>query len=230
MKFDNKCGTILLVSSQLVSFLATGEPAFSQTPTGAPAPVNSAGSPNLLLPSAEECLNRVRGFEPTLLNLRETAKSAITAIIPDPVAYEKTLPPIDKVIADKDAKNLRNFGGLSEAYYFAGNPEKGKVLFTKFETGAKTLLPADDTFPGLVKSDIGLYFFFEKNYAASENYISDALTKLEPHLTAANSNNILSAYMTLSLIYDKSGKKEKALEFAKKAVALAIRQRQEPMK
>lgn len=230
MKFHKKRGAIILLSSQLICFLAADRHAFAQTPTGAPAPVNTGSVPSLTLPSAEECLTRVRGFEPTLLNLRETAKSAISAIIPDPVAYEKTLPPIEKVISDKDAKNLRNFGGLSEAYYFAGNAAKGKELFAKFESGAKTLIDSSDPFPGLVKGDIGLYYFFEKNYDDAEKYISDALARIEPHMTMANSNNILSSYMTLTLIYDKAGKREKALEYAKKAVALAIKQRQEPIK
>ncbi len=58
----------------------------------------------------------------------------------------------------------------------------------------------------------------------------DALKTLEPHLTVANSNNVLSSYMCLALIYDKSGKKEQSLEFAKKAVDLAVKQRQEPIK
>ncbi len=70
-------------------------------------------------------------FEPTLMRLEDTCKSTISAIIPDPVAYEKTLPSIDKVIADKDSKNFRNYGGLSEAFYYAGDKAKGKELFSK---------------------------------------------------------------------------------------------------
>ncbi len=92
------------------------------------------------------------------------------------------------------------------------------------------MLNSDDTFPGLVKGDIGLLFFFENNYADAEEYVVDALKKVEPHLTAANSNNVLSSFMCLALIYDKTGNKDKSLEYAKKAVDLAIRQRQEPLK
>lgn len=210
-------------------------PALSQTPTAAPPATPTTITPaqaptKLVAPSAEECLVRVRGFEPTLMRLKETCKSTLSAIIPDPAAYEKTLPAFDKVIAEKDAKNLRNYGGLSEAFYYAGDKEKGKELFSKFEANAVSLLGAEDTFLGLVKGDIGLLFFFENNYPDAETYVLDALTKVEPHMTAANSNNVLSSYMCLALIYDKTSKNEKALEFAKKAVELAIKQRQEPMK
>jgi tetratricopeptide (TPR) repeat protein len=228
----------IAVALFVCSFVST-VPALSQTPTVAPpatpttitpSQAPTQAPPKLVAPSAEECLVRVRGFEPTLMRLKETCKSTLSAIIPDPVAYEKTLPAFDKVIAEKDAKNLRNYGGLSEAFYYAGDKEKGKDLFSKFEANAVSLLGAEDTFLGLVKGDIGLLFFFENNYPDAETYVLDALTKVEPHMTAANSNNVLSSYMCLALIYDKTSKNDKALEFAKKAVELAIRQRQEPMK
>lgn len=210
--------------------------AVAQTPAISPPSLPSVIPPKqepptgakLTTPSPEECLRRVRGFEPTLQRLREGCKSTLAAIIPDPMAYEKTLPPFDKVVADKDLKNLKNYGGLSEAFYYAGNAEKGKELFSQFEKNA-ALLGSDDTFLSLVKGDIGLLFFFDKNYTDAEPMILDSVKNIESHMTAANSNNVLSAYMCLSLIYDKTGKTEKSLEYATKAVDLAIRQRQEPM-
>ncbi len=223
----------------VVSFfacLSVSPAAFSQAssiaPTQSPSisPTQAKTPQKLVAPGPEECLVRVRSFEPTLMRLKDTCKSTISAIIPDPVAYEKTLPAIDKVIADKDVKNFRNYGGLSEAFYYNGNATKGKELFSKFETNAVSLLGAEDTFLGLVKGDIGLFFFFENNLPEAEKYIVDALKRVEPHMTASNSNNILSSYMCLTLIYDKTNEKEKALQYAKKAVDLAIKQRQEPMK
>src|SRR5690242_2626561 len=99
--------------SLFVCLAVSSSPALSQTPSVAPPAEPKAVTPaqpptKLVAPSAEECLVRVRGFEPTLMRLKETCKSTISAIIPDPAAYEKTLPAFEKVIADKDAKNLRN--------------------------------------------------------------------------------------------------------------------------
>ncbi len=231
--FGENCALMIL---QIICIISSTAPALSQASAIAPvqtpsiSPTQATSAQKLVAPTPEECLVRVRSFEPTLMRLKDTCKSTISAIIPDPVAYEKTLPAIDKVIADKDSKNFRNYGGLSEAFYYAGDKAKGKELFSKFEANAVNVLGAEDTFPGLVKGDIGLLFFFENNYADAEEYIVDALKKVEPHLTAANSNNVLSSFMCLALIYDKTGNKEKSLEYAKKAVDLAIRQRQAPLK
>lgn len=238
MKFDLNCRNLVLFSAPLI-LVASGCPAFSQTPIAAPpAKAEAPAKPTqpaaidpskLTLPPPEECLRRVLGFEPTLLKLKETCKSTINAIIPDAIEYEKTLPPIEKVIADKDAKNLRNYGGLSEAFYFNDNAVKGAQLFSKFESNAPEILGAHDTFLGLVKGDIGLYYFFQSDLGTAEKYILDAVSKLEPYITAANSNNVLSSYMALAIIYDKSGKNDKALEYATKAVNLSIKQRQAPV-
>lgn len=239
MKSELKCRILIVIGAPLL-MVASSSPTFAQTPIAAPTgAVEAASKPaqgtsidpaKLTLPPPEECLRRVRSFEPTLLKLKETCKSTINAIIPDAAAYEKTLPPIEKVIADKDAKNLRNYGGLSEAFYFNDNAVKGKELFSKFEMNAPEILGAHDTFLGLVKGDIGLYYFFQSDLGTAENYILDAVSKLEPYITAANSNNVLSSYMALAIIYDKSGKNEKALEYATKAVDLSIKQRQAPVK
>ncbi len=226
----------VLIISMIICIASSMAPAFSQASAIAPAqppsisPTQATSAQKLVAPTPEECLVRVRSFEPTLMRLKDTCKSTISAIIPDPVAYEKTLPAMDKVIADKDLLNFRNYGGLSEAFYYAGDKAKGKELFSKFEANAATVLGPEDTFAGLVKGDIGLLFFFENNFTDAEKYVVDALNKVEPHLTAANSNNVLSSFMCLALIYDKTGNKEKSLEYAKKAVDLAIKQRQEPMK
>lgn len=219
----------LSVSLAFAFSLASSLSAFAQSTPASPAAAASDPA-KLTLPEPAECLRRVRGIEITLLNLKETCKGTINAIIPDAVAYEKTLPPIDKVIADKDAKNFRNYGGLSEAFFYNDNPEKGKELFSKFEENASSILGAEDTFLGLVKGDIGLYYYFQNDFANAETYILDAVSKLEPHLNAANSNNVLSSYMALCLIYDKAGKQDKALSYATKAVDLSIKQRQAPVK
>lgn len=219
----------LSVSIALAFSLFPSLSAFAQSTTAAPAAA-AIDPAKLTLPDPAECLRRVRAFEPTLLNLKDTCKGTINAIIPDAAAYEKTLPPIDKVIAEKDAKNFRNYGGLSEAFYYNDNADRGKELFSKFEANAESILGAEDTFLGLVKGDIGLYYYFQNDFANAETYILDAVSKLEPHLNAANSNNVLSSYMALCLIYDKAGKQDKALAYATKAVDLSIRQRQAPVK
>ena len=140
MKFALNCRNLVLIAAPMIVFASRGA-AFAQTPIATPpATAEGAATPaqsaaidpaKLKLPPPEECLRRVRSFEPTLLKLKETCKSTINAIIPDAAAYEKTLPPIEKVIADKDARNLRNYGGLSEAFYFNDNAVKGKELFSK---------------------------------------------------------------------------------------------------
>lgn len=238
MKFELKYGILALITVPTI-VVVSGLSTFAQTPIAAPpakaeAPAKPAqpaaiDPSKLTLPPPEECLRRVRSFEPTLLRLKETCKGTLNSIIPDAAAYEKTLPPIDQVIADKDAKNLRNYGGLSEAYYFNDNSARGQELFSKFEKSAPGILGEHDTFIGLVKGDIGLYYFFQSDLGKAEKYILDAVSTLEPYITAANSNNVLSSYMALALIYDKSGKNDKALEYATKAVNLSIKQRQAPV-
>src|SRR5882672_4382934 len=109
---NNKIGPANLLAAALLLCLSVSLiPVFSQTPTVAPPQIKETDTssaqtaqttPKLVAPSREECLMRIRSFEPTLQKLKETCKSTISAIIPDPAAYEKTLPPIDKVIADKD--------------------------------------------------------------------------------------------------------------------------------
>lgn len=239
MKFALNCRNLVLIAAPII-VVASARAAFSQTPIATPpATAEGAATPaqaaaidpaKLKLPPPEECLRRVRSFEPTLLRLKETCKGTLNSIIPDAAAYEKTLPPIDQVIADKDAKNLRNYGGLSEAYYFNDNSVRGQELFSKFEKSAPGILGEHDTFVGLVKGDIGLYFFFQNDFGNAEKYMLEALTALEPQLTAANSNNVLSSYMALTLVYDKAGNNEKALAYATKAVDLSIKQRQLPIK
>lgn len=231
---------VLLVSASLLVLL-NGSPAFAQkaptsltlptlpsTPTTIEKPTTTTAVPADLSP--EECLRRVHNIEPLMPKIMEGARTAISAIVPDPEGYEKTLPTLEKVLADKDAKTLMNIGGLSEAFYYAGNKEKGQKLFKFFCDNADSILGAEHPFPGLVKGDVGLLFFTEKNYAEAEPLLLDSLKKLESNMTAANSNNLITNYMCLSLINDEGGNKEKALSYAKKMVDLTLKLRTEPIK
>src|SRR4051812_32964153 len=84
--------------------------------------------------SPDECLVRVKGLESMLPKVTNGARATIHELIPDPAAYEKTLPALDKVIKDKDKLNFKNYGGLAEAYFFSGNASDGQRIYTVFTT------------------------------------------------------------------------------------------------
>jgi hypothetical protein len=227
-----------LLASVSFLLLVSSSPVFAQkSPASLPVlpekgeqmPTTAAPSVTTVAPvdlAPEECLRRVHNIEPMMPKIMEGARAAISAIVPDPDAYEKTLPALDKVVADKDDKALMNIGGLSEAFLYAGNKEKGKKYFSFFCDNADTILGAEHPFPGLVKGDVGLLLFTEDNYKDAEPLLLESLKKLEANPISANSNNLITNYMCLALINDKGGSKDKALSYAKKMVDLSIKQRQ----
>ncbi len=174
----------------------------------------------------DECLVRVRNMEPMLPKIMDSAKAALQALIPDPAAYETALPPFAKVIADKDVNNFKRYGGLAEAYIYAGDKVKGPKLYSDFMAHATEMLGADDTYPAGVEGDVGLFNFNEKNFEDSVGYLLPAIDLIEKHLTPAVSNNLLAYYLCMAIIRDKGDNKAEALSYSKKVVDLAIRQRQ----
>src|SRR6202011_4416994 len=116
----------------------------------------------------EECLTRVKSLVPMFPKMMEGGKASIHALIPDPAAYEKTLPPFEKVIADKDATNLKNYGGLAEAYLFAGDRTNGDRLFSLFSANSRKILGPDEIYSALVEGDVGFLDFYEDNYIKAE--------------------------------------------------------------
>ena len=176
-----------------------------------------------------ECLVRVQGLESMLPKVTNGARATIHEIIPDPTAYEKTLPPLDKVIKDKDKLNFKNYGGLAEAYFFSGNASDGQRIYTVFAANATDVLGPDDTYPAYVGGDLGILNFIDKKYSDAENYLLPAIKQLESHLTPAISNNLIADYLCMALIRTKSAKeteKTEATTYAKKLVDLVNKQRQ----
>lgn len=179
----------------------------------------------------ELCLARVKEMEPMVMGLRKECESAIRTLIPDPSATEQTLPPLDKVIEDKDAANFKAYGGLSEAFLYLSDKdrEKGDKLFARFRANSDTVLGADDPYVALVGGDVGLFYFFEKDYGKAEPLFLDAIRRLEAHLTAKNSNNLVSNYLCMALIRDKEGKEAEAASYSKKLVDLVVKQQDTKM-
>jgi hypothetical protein len=176
--------------------------------------------------TADECLTRVKSMEAMMPNLVASAKGAIHGLLPDPEAYAKTLPPIDEVIASGDKVNLKNYGGLSEAFFYAGDKEKGRAIYTKFKANAEKIYGPDDLYCALIEGDMGLVYFYEKDYETAEPFLLYATKRLEENLTAAHANNLVTNYMCLCLINDKRGDVDNAKKYAKQLVDLAIKQRQ----
>jgi len=176
-------------------------------------------------PSAEQCLERVKSMEGMMPTLMASATAAIHALLPDPVGYEKTLPPIEKIIADKDTGNLKNYGGLAEAFFYAGDKEKGEKLYEIFKSNSKQVFGPTETFQALVEGDMGLVYFYENNYEKAEPLLLDSMKQLEEHLTAAVANNLVTDYLCLTLINNKRGNTEDAKKYAKELVELAIKTR-----
>ncbi len=78
---------ICIVSSIAPAFSQASAIASAQTPSSSPTQATSAQK--LVAPTPEECLVRVRSFEPTLMSLKDAHKSTISAIIPDPWRMRK---------------------------------------------------------------------------------------------------------------------------------------------
>ncbi len=177
----------------------------------------------------DQCLVKVQSMEPMLPKVINGARASIHEIIPDPPAYEKTLPPLDKVIKDKDVLNFKNYGGLAEAYFFSGNAPEGQRIYTTFATNSTNVLGADDTYAAYVGGDLGILNFIDNKYNDAESYLLPAIKQLESHLTPAITNNLIADYLCMTLIRSKSTKeteKAEASTYAKKLIDLVIKQRQ----
>ena len=176
--------------------------------------------------TTEECLAMARKLEASLPGLIATAKASIHTLVPDPAAYERVLPSMDKVIADKDGRNLKNYGGLSEAYLYAEQPAKAEQIRDSFISGAKKVLPKTDTFVAAINGDFAIYYFDKKDYKKAEPLFMSSIAEFEANPTPAMANNLISDYLCMSLIKDKSGDKESAGMYARKLVALSLKQQQ----
>ncbi len=181
----------------------------------------------IIAPSAEACLEKVRGMAETFPKMAEAGKEAVRTMIPDPAEFEKKLPAIEEVLKNKDAINLKNYGGLSEAYLFKGDEEKAEKLLKSVSEGAKDILPENDNFLAAVKGDFGLAYYLNNKYDKAETYLGDAVSQLEKHYQPALANNLVASYLCMTIIKDKQGKTEEAKGFAKKLVVLALKLRQE---
>jgi tetratricopeptide (TPR) repeat protein len=163
---------------------------------------------------------------PMLPKLLEGAGATIHTFIPDPAGYEKTLPPMTKVVADKDKLNLKNWGGLAEAYLFAGNKKAAESIYAEFTKASQTVFDPTETYLAAVEGDFGMVYFNDKDYAKAEPMLLDSARLMEANLTYAISNNLISNYLCLSLIKDSQGKTEEAAKYASKLVDIAKRQRE----
>ncbi|MBP7861591.1 tetratricopeptide repeat protein [bacterium] len=181
----------------------------------------------VIAPSSEACLEKVRGMAETFPKMAEAGKEAVRTMIPDPAEFEKKLPAIEEVLKNKDAMNLKNYGGLSEAYLFKGDEEKAEKLLKSVSEGAKEILPENDNFLAAVKGDFGLAYYLNNKYDKAETYLGDAVSQLEKHYQPALANNLVASYLCMTIIKDKQGKTEEAKGFAKKLVVLALKLRQE---
>lgn len=209
-----------------VSAPASKEPSTSSTAaTSGKSETTTETQPTLKALTPEECLVRVKAMEPMLPTLMNGAKVVITGLIPDPHDFEQKLPPFDKVIADKDVKNLKKYGGLAEAYLYGGDEKNGDRLFAIFKTG-RSMLPADDTFPGGVYGDFGFMYFTQKKYSEAEPLLLESMRLYETYPTPYTNNGLVTDYLCLSLIKDQAGDKQAANDYAKKLIDLAIKERQ----
>lgn len=179
----------------------------------------------VLAQTGEQCLNLVHKLEPEMPKLIDSAAVTIHNLVPSPEEYEKTLPAMSKVTVGKDRLNLKNWGGLSEAYLFAGKRTKAEALYKSFAQASKTVFEPTDTYLAAVEGDFGMVYFMDKNYAKAEPLLLDSIKSMEANLTYAISNNLISNYICMSLIRDKQGKTKEAANYALKYVELAKKQR-----
>lgn len=82
-----------------------------------------AKNPNDGFASEADQFARVLSMKAFLPKMMEAIKAQVHVLMPDPAAYEKTLPAFEKIVADKDRLNLRNYGGLAEAFILGGLQE-----------------------------------------------------------------------------------------------------------
>jgi tetratricopeptide (TPR) repeat protein len=171
----------------------------------------------------EECLKKVLALKPLEPAMMEPAKAALHSLIPDPAAYEKTLPPLAKVISSKDSLNLKNYGGLSEAYLYSGNTSKGEGIFSQFSSHASEILGPNDSFSPGVVGDFALYYYFQNDFTKAEPLFLKATNALEKNQAPERMNNLVSDYMCLTFISNKKGNKAEAQKYAKKMVDLSLK-------
>jgi|688.fasta_scaffold490031_2 hypothetical protein len=186
------------------------------------------GAANAQLPkTADEYIAFARKLEPVMTQAKDAAASFMKKAVPDPAAYEKSLPAKDIIESSKDAANLKNYGGLSEAYlYNNGDVKKAEELFSWFNSLAPKILPKADNYRACVEGDFGIYYFTSGQYAKAEAYLVDEIKELETKRTAASANNLISGYICMALIRDKAGKTKEAADYAKKYVDLALSMQQ----
>lgn len=179
--------------------------------------------------TGDACLDSVKKMKVQLPSMMEGIKKLIHSMMPDPAAYEKTLPPWNKVIADKDLPNFKNYGGLAEAYYYAGDKTNGERLFLPFQAKASTMLEASDNYAAGVIGDIGFLYFEEGDLKHAEPLLLSAIKQIEPHMTPSIANNLITDYLCIACLRDQQGKADDAKKYAKKLVDLA-QQMREPQK
>jgi len=192
-----------------------------------PASEDKSTQAPIIAPSSEACLERVRGMAENFPKMAEAGKEAVRTLIPDPDAFEKKLPTMEDVLKNKDAMNLKNYGGLSEAFLFKGEEEKAEKILKSVCEGAKDILPENDNFLAAVKGDFGLAYYLNNKYDKAELYLGDAVSQLEKHYQPQLANNLVASYLCMTIIKDKQGKTDEAKGFAKKLVVLALKMRQE---
>ena len=166
---------------------------------------------------------RVLSMKAFLTKMMEAIKAQVHVLMPDPAAYEKSLPTFEKIVADKDKLNLRNYGGLSEAFILGGDRDHGEKLYSFFSANRELL--ADDNYFALVEGDMGLFYYTEGKAAKAEPLLLDSIKQLQSHLTAAVANNLVTDYLCMTLICNEAGRTAEAKEYARKLVELAHKQR-----
>lgn len=219
--------SLALAASLLVLGSLTISSGFDQARCEDKATSEEKTAPPVIAPSSEACLERVRSMAETFPKMAEAGKEAVRTMIPDPVEFEKKLPTIEDVLKNKDAMNLKNYGGLSEAFLFKGDEEKAEKLLKSVSDGAKEILPENDNFLAAVKGDFGLAYYLNNKYDKAETYLGDAVAQLEKHYQPQLANNLVASYLCMTIIKDKQGKTEEAKGYAKKLVVLALKLRQE---
>lgn len=172
---------------------------------------------------------KVRSLEATIPKIYQSVKAGVSTLIPAPESYEKTLPPFAKVLATHDQLNFKNYGGLSEAYFFAGNRKRGETLYALFSANAKSVLGPEDTYHAGVGGDMAFFYFYDKNYSKAEPLLLGAIKQLETHLTPPVANSLVFDYSLMSLILEKEGKTAEASSYAKKYVDLEKKQQENPL-
>ncbi len=177
----------------------------------------------VLAQSSEQCLRMVRKMEVSLPSMIEAVKAQLKAMIPDPAAYEKTLPPMDKVSSSKDKVNLRNYGGLSEAFLFSGQKARADELYAFFTRNAKATLGPDETYSAAINGDFAIYHFSHKDYKQAEALFLSSISDFEKNLSPSVYNNLITNYLCMSLIRDKQEKKDEAVSYAKKLIDLSMK-------